>query len=446
MTKQLTLTGYVVQESPQFYRPGYFIYNDPSNDYEHFIERYYRRNRLSGIVKQTVLKEAQAEWKKLKASLAELRQYLELRSGEQPITRLQAPQPPKQVRDFGFRTASETVSDDECVVLDEATSSSVVSSLSECSATFPSAAVAIIDKDKYLQDKRLSQVHKFVTTLCPNVDGILSEDMQCNSDFIAVAFPVAEAFLKYYELYNSYRARKRRHTKSKLQEVINEVEQKSKACAATLSQIATIKLSLSAGLAELSRASHDKNLLVSQLCEQLLLLKNVVTSRKLLNDIRRRIQQQDTSQSRAFEERKRKEVTFQCLNASADLSWDKAIGLLETPIGCFFHGPLSSIQLRAVATTLSGDVATSVQEIATTQDVVGQRELALLQRQLLMLFPVMIVSRGDTSIVVNLHQVVVSPGTFETLLNLDTEEVEQGTSHLHVPTAGVKATNAPSGP
>ena len=95
----------------------------------------------------------------------------------------------------------------------------------------------------------------------------------------------AEAFLKYYELYNSYRARKRRHTKTKLQETINEVEQKSKAFAATLSQIASIKPSLSAGLAELSRANHDKNFLVSQLCEQLLLLKNVVTSRKLLNHI-----------------------------------------------------------------------------------------------------------------------------------------------------------------
>ena len=62
-----------------------------------------------------------------------------------------------------------------------------------------------------------------------------------------------------------------------------------------------------------------------------------------------------------------------------------------------------------------------------------------------MLFPVMIVSRGDTSIVVNLHQVVVSPGTFEALLNLDTEETEQGTSHLHAPAAEVKAASAPSG-
>jgi len=130
--------------------------------------------------------------------------------------------------------------------------------------------------------------------------------------------------------------------------------------------------------------------------------------------------------------RVRGRVTFRCLNFSADLSWDKAIALLEIPIGSFISGPLSSFQLRAVATTVSAEVAVSVREIATIQDV-GQRELALLQQQLLTLFPVMIVSRGDTSIVVNLHQVVVSPGIFEVLLNLDTEEAEQGTSHMYQP-------------
>ena len=97
------MTGFVLQESSQF-RPGYFIYNDPSNDYEHFIERFYRRNRQSGKQKQAVLKEAQVEWKKVKVNPAELQQYLELQSGEHPITRLQAPQPPKHVRDFGFHT------------------------------------------------------------------------------------------------------------------------------------------------------------------------------------------------------------------------------------------------------------------------------------------------------------------------------------------------------
>ena len=121
--------------------------------------------------------------------------------------------------------------------------------------------------------------------------------------------------------------------------------------------------------------------------------------------------------------------------------------MLETPIGCFVSGPLSFLQLRAVATTISAEVAVSVQEIATTHNVVGERELALLQQQLLMLFPVIIVSRADTNIVVNLHEVVVSPGPFETLLNLDTEEVEQSTSQVHVrvPPTQAKAASVLSG-
>ena len=99
MTKQLTLTGYVLQESSQFYRP-----DDPSNDYEHCAECYYRRNHQSGKVKQAVLKKAQAEWKKLKANQAELQQYLELQSGEQPITRLQVVLTQISIPTFPFRT------------------------------------------------------------------------------------------------------------------------------------------------------------------------------------------------------------------------------------------------------------------------------------------------------------------------------------------------------
>lgn len=105
------------------------------------------------------------------ANPAELQQYLELQSGEQPITCLQVAQPSEQVRDFRFYSPSETVSNDECVLLDEATSSSVGSSLSVCSATFTSAAFANVDNDKYLQGKCLSQIHKFLNTLCPSSRG-----------------------------------------------------------------------------------------------------------------------------------------------------------------------------------------------------------------------------------------------------------------------------------
>ena len=177
--------GYVVQGSSKF-RQEYYIYNDPSNEYEHFIERYYRKNCQAGKTKQAIIHEAQIYWKQfLKANRAELRQYLKLRWGEKPITRLpkqQAQTKQEQVRDFGFRTVcnpSQTVqamSDDQ--LMEECSSTSASASLEVCSVAYPSAAVAVTDKGRYVQDKHRCQVHKFVTVLCTRVvNDILSEDM-----------------------------------------------------------------------------------------------------------------------------------------------------------------------------------------------------------------------------------------------------------------------------
>ena len=57
----------------------------------------------------------------------------------------------------------------------------------------------------------------------------------------------------------------------------------------------------------------------------------------------------------------------------------------------------------------------------------------------------MIISRGDIGIVVNLHEIVVSPGTFEKLLNLDAEEPEQSTFQVCVPPTQTKDASALSG-
>ena len=173
-------------------------------------------------------------------------------------------------------------------LMEECSSTSASASQEVCLVAYPSAAVAITDKGRYVQDKQRCQVHKIIIGLCPRVvNDILSEDMLCKDDFMAVAFPVAEAFLICLGLCNSYTTRQQRPKKTKLQEAIDQVEQKRKACVETLQQIGSIKLSLSIGLAQLSRATLEKKLLVTRVCEQLILLKNAVTDRKLLSDIRR---------------------------------------------------------------------------------------------------------------------------------------------------------------
>lgn len=62
MSKKVMLTGYFVQGSSKF-RLRYYVYSDPANDYEHFIERYYHRNHQSGKTKRSIIQAAQIQWK-----------------------------------------------------------------------------------------------------------------------------------------------------------------------------------------------------------------------------------------------------------------------------------------------------------------------------------------------------------------------------------------------
>lgn len=60
MSKQLTLFGRLATGQQ---RPGYFVHKNPSNRYEKFVERYFRRQRFSGRTKQQIVAEAQRLWK-----------------------------------------------------------------------------------------------------------------------------------------------------------------------------------------------------------------------------------------------------------------------------------------------------------------------------------------------------------------------------------------------
>ena len=59
MSRQLTLFGKVDKTQKSRSR----VYPQPSNDYERFVNCYYRRNQQQGRPRGCLLKSAQTEWK-----------------------------------------------------------------------------------------------------------------------------------------------------------------------------------------------------------------------------------------------------------------------------------------------------------------------------------------------------------------------------------------------
>lgn len=102
MSKQLTLTGFVVHETRNC------IYSKITSNYEH---RYYRRNLKSKKSQKIIVEEAQQEWNKIKSNPASIEAFLSLKPGEEPISYHVDAAPSIQLRDFGFHHHSQDVVD-----------------------------------------------------------------------------------------------------------------------------------------------------------------------------------------------------------------------------------------------------------------------------------------------------------------------------------------------
>lgn len=190
MSKQLTLTGYVAHDHASSH-----IYSKVTNSYEHFVERYYRRNKSTGKSRREIVEDAQQMWKHVRSDKSKIEAFLALRPGEIPI--LQSSDPPHQqikIRDFGFY---EVVDQDGIAVVDDASGSGHASSHSR--QFVPDGIGALEDRDKFIHDQRFSQVAEMVSILCSNCnqDLILSEDVCENSDFITIASSSARSYLSY---------------------------------------------------------------------------------------------------------------------------------------------------------------------------------------------------------------------------------------------------------
>ena len=89
MSKQLTLFGRVAKPESKSKSSVYVM---PSNDYEHYVERYYQRNRYRGKSKGCILKDVQQEWKSTYVKNPTLlSEYLAAQEGETAFTAEESP-------------------------------------------------------------------------------------------------------------------------------------------------------------------------------------------------------------------------------------------------------------------------------------------------------------------------------------------------------------------
>ena len=186
MSRQLTLFGRV-DKTQKSRSAG--VYSQPSNDYERFVNYYYRRNKHQGRPREAVVKDAQTEWKVYAKDRARLSEYLEPREGELEDV---IEDEDAVLMDFGLKVSEKQ----DPAVLDEAVE---LSSPRLSSTTLSPNAFDALSTGKGSSNYRTSQnnqiLKSFMENFCPGkADKIISEDVLHNSSFLSCTVPAAQSF------------------------------------------------------------------------------------------------------------------------------------------------------------------------------------------------------------------------------------------------------------
>ena len=146
---------------------------------------------------------------------------------------------------------------------------------------------------------------KLFDVICPETE-ILTEDVMANSSFVSCVQSAQSVILYYLHLKHQYTSKIIRRRKSALQSRLSLVDAKVSSIVSLVNQeVATVKITPSLGLDRLALSCSQKQKLLKNLGQSLLSLKSDLNASGILNDLRRRIKQQDDDS---------KEYRLECYN------------------------------------------------------------------------------------------------------------------------------------
>ena len=424
MAKQLTLFGtFARQESDK----NNYVYKYPAGQYQCFIERYFQRNRKSGRTKQIIVTEAQDLWKR--ASEKEKQAFEALLPGEKPFNSENSEEPStsstvvcRKAGDGWFQsdrsTEGETSSSQSAdVILVKEYDAKSGQSLSRTLLSSPNVANGIHggERESYLTENEKQEVVSFLEALCPP---IVTEDVINNNSFVASAIPCAKAYNYYQELCQEYRKQELRKGRgSKLSSKMKEIDGLIQDLRSKLKEASEIDLDLSSGTSALAFKATLKQKLLSETTARFVRAHSKLTDGEVLRALRRRVIQQKQVKSRPFTRHPQEQLILECQN-SETLTWEEAYNNLEH----LPDGVLTALQLRNLAMVLEEALCMTLGDVvgafSIASDDVDKALTAIFQN-----FTVLYVSNGRVRVLINVHEMVLTPDVFEEILAINNQQV-----------------------
>lgn len=290
------------------------------------------------------------------------------------------------------------------------------------------ASLPKVDTSNVILDPvRRSVVEYFLEHLKINPDDILTPDVTSVPTFVVAIANAAARFNQYEHTminYDSFRA-KRWKKQTKIDEGRVKVNEQLSSIKETLVEISNIRVRQPSG--NLKTVVSQSVLLKASLIHQVTAsLSSVQITMDDVNERARvRIQQKKSQQDPIPNSN---EYKVRSLN-DCSLSWDQAVERLIMASSDEFPGPLSDLQLIECANTIRDMSVISMHDIIKKlriSETSGAQVEGILGN-LLKWLPIMAVSRGFRSVVVNLHDIIYDESLLFDILSLDHEEPEEVT-------------------
>ena len=282
------------------------------------------------------------------------------------------------------------------------------------------------------------RVASFLMNYCPSLH---TEDVMNNYAFVSTFAPSAAILGEFITYLVSYKSEKQRRTKTKLYNEMCDISNEIEDFKCKMKKASDISISLSLGTSQLSLQASKKCHLLTELVAIATTLTQKIESTGLLKRVKKRLYEIDVgAKTNFFKKLTTPEMVVKCRNS--DVPWATAYSTFEATGGKFVPKSFDVTKIRYAAEQIENETFVAFEQLCVSVNGIKREELIEI---LITNFPIMCVARGEQSVFIDIHELLLNGNAFVALLNgenpiaqNDTEANDSGSrdEEVHVQTFG----------
>ena len=406
------------------------IYKNPKGLYQNFVNTFQLLEKKP-LTKEEIKNKADLKWKEIKNDKNEVDKFL-----------ASAPKPTKkfnQLKIGGFFPSKEQARVNAQAQQDKSEDlitkpKSGASSSKSATSTTPDASSAFLERESLItaQENELCNVFLKDITGQALAEQILNDDhVWAEKLFSETTLSTARAWNVFFPLKQEYDANRMFLKTSKLFLSLKKIDEIIKSINGHFEEVLQIKTTSRIGITQLARNLQDKKEKMLEIVKTMIELSSLLSDRNLLRSLRRRVNQQKQVTTDKLHRKQSEMAKLFCMNSSA-LSWEDAMyPLIELQNGGEkFKMPAALLTVEeaiSIGTLLEDTMAVSTEELRMYlprryRDKVENMEPLI--KQLLMCFPLLLLTKGSEQYLVNMQQLDFNCSELDELFGVKHSEQE----------------------